>query len=95
MPRMGDPRFHKAVIFVCTHDENGAMGLVINQVSPRLEFKSLLEQLKITSDIEFNPAAFPDIPVMNGGPVEQVRGFFSIPAILRKKIPSRSMRIMA
>ena len=69
MPRMGDPRFHKAVIFVCTHDENGAMGLVINQVSPRLEFKSLLEQLKITSDIEFDPAAFPDIPVMNGGPV--------------------------
>lgn len=75
MPRMGDPRFHKAVIFVCTHDENGAMGLVINQVSPRLVFKGLLEQLKITSDIEFDPVAFPDIPVMNGGPVEQVRGF--------------------
>lgn len=75
MPQMEDSRFERAVIFVCNHDNNGAMGLVINQVLPHLEFKNLLEQLKITSDIKIDFTNFLDIPVMSGGPVEQARGF--------------------
>lgn len=71
MPAMGDPRFHRAVIFMCAHDENGAMGLVINHKLSGVEFGDLLEQLKIKSDIEVN---FP-ISVMSGGPVEGSRGF--------------------
>ncbi len=74
MPQMGDPRFHKSVIFMCAHDENGAMGLVINRAQPALEFDHLLGQLDITSDIEVKIET-PDIAVMCGGPVETARGF--------------------
>ena len=30
MPGMSDPRFEKSVIYVCAHNEEGAMGLVVN-----------------------------------------------------------------
>lgn len=70
MPQMGDPRFHKAVIFMCSHDANGAMGLVINHTLPGLELSELLTQLHI-EDAQPDD----DIPVMSGGPVETARGF--------------------
>lgn len=74
MPAMGDPRFHRAVIYLCAHDENGAMGLVINHLLPDVEFEDLLEQLGIESNIEVTLG--PDeVPVMAGGPVEAARGF--------------------
>lgn len=71
MPAMGDPRFHKAVIYMCAHDENGAMGLVINHALPGVDLSQLLEQLNITPDKERTS----DKPVMSGGPVETARGF--------------------
>jgi putative transcriptional regulator len=74
MPGMGDPRFHHAVIFMCAHDANGAMGLVINHTLPGMEFRDLLEQLKIASDIRVDINAL-RIPVLSGGPVEGARGF--------------------
>lgn len=74
MPGLGDPRFYRAVIFMCAHDEKGAMGLVINHTLPGIEFRSLLEQLKISSDIKVDLAGL-DVPVMCGGPVEAARGF--------------------
>ncbi len=70
-PQMGDPRFEKAVIFVCAHDENGAMGLVLNQLMPDFGFTNLLEQL----GIETNKEQAIKVPVMLGGPVETARGF--------------------
>lgn len=70
MPQMGDPRFHKAVIFMCAHDASGAMGLVINHTLPGLELSELLSQLQIGK-----PAHGDDVPVMSGGPVETARGF--------------------
>ncbi|MFP4098767.1 MAG: YqgE/AlgH family protein [Alphaproteobacteria bacterium] len=74
MPSLGDPRFQRAVIFICAHDAGGAMGLVINHVMPGVDFKELVKQLKIQSDIKVN---FKDLslPVMYGGPVESARGF--------------------
>jgi putative transcriptional regulator len=74
MPTMSDPRFFKSVIFICTHDENGAMGLMINNPVPGLNFKDLLKQL----NVEFAPTMekkLGDIKVMGGGPVETARGF--------------------
>lgn len=71
MPAMGDPRFHKAVIYVCAHDANGAMGLVINHTLPGVDFSQLLEQLNIAPDGKSAPIT----PVMSGGPVETARGF--------------------
>ena len=69
MPGIGDPRFEHAVIALCAHDENGALGIGIGHVVPRLGLHGLLAQL----DIE--PGLAPDAPVHVGGPVEPQRGF--------------------
>lgn len=74
MPQMADTRFEKAVILLCAHDENGAMGLVINNTVSDIKFDALLDQLGITSDIEVNLRGA-DIQVMSGGPVDGSRGF--------------------
>ena len=47
MPSMTDPRFHKAVIYLCAHSEDGAMGIVLNQRADHITFRTLLEQLDI------------------------------------------------
>ena len=70
MPGMGDPRFTHSVVFIGTHSEDGAMGLIINKPNPKLELKTILGHLDISS----GPST-PNIPVHFGGPVEQSRGF--------------------
>lgn len=70
MPGMGDPRFEQALIYVCAHSEEGAMGLIVNKPSVDVTMEGLLEQLSITPG-----------PVQGGrkvhfgGPVEMGRGF--------------------
>ena len=67
---MTDPRFEKSVIYMCAHNSDGAMGLVINRAIDSLTFPELLQQLEI------DPAAGNDpVRVLFGGPVEQARGF--------------------
>lgn len=70
MPGMGDPRFERAVIFICAHNDDGAMGLVINQPVEDLDYAELLEQLKIEIDGEVS-----EVTIHEGGPVETGRGF--------------------
>lgn len=74
MPSMSDPRFEKSVIYVCAHDENGAMGIVINNKLADLEFGNLLKDLEIESNITL-PPDYAQLPVLSGGPVEAARGF--------------------
>ena len=69
MPGMADPRFERAVIALCVHDENGAVGIGIGHRRVGLSFRGLLAQLGI------DPGAAPDAPVHHGGPVEPGRGF--------------------
>lgn len=71
MPGMPDPRFAKAVIFMCAHNDEGAMGLVINRPMAEFTFPELLEQL----GIEGNAKEETPIAIQSGGPVEQGRGF--------------------
>jgi putative transcriptional regulator len=70
MPSMGDARFEKSVIFVCSHSDNGAMGLIVNKPAEDLKFKDLLKQLEIEA-----PASARSIRIHVGGPVEFGRGF--------------------
>lgn len=70
MPGMGDPRFEHAVILVCAHSDDGAMGLIINKPVPDLSFDSLIDQLAIPKG-----DAGREIRVHQGGPVERSRGF--------------------
>jgi putative transcriptional regulator len=69
MPGIGDPRFEKAVIAMCVHDENGALGIGLGRVVPRIGFHELLRQLEI------DPGVAPDVPIHLGGPVDPQRGF--------------------
>jgi putative transcriptional regulator len=70
MPGMQDPRFAKSVIYLCAHNDEGAMGLVVNKVLDQLRFPDLLEQLEIE-----NTGKVDQIRVHFGGPVETTRGF--------------------
>lgn len=70
MPAMQDPRFERAVILICAHSADGAMGLIVNKPVPDLSFADLLTQLQIAHGPEGR-----DIRVHFGGPVERGRGF--------------------
>ena len=69
MPGMADPRFERAVIAMCVHDENGAIGVGIGHKRAGISFRGLLKQLEI------DPGEAPDCAVHHGGPVEPGRGF--------------------
>jgi putative transcriptional regulator len=69
MPGMSDPRFERAVIAMCIHDENGAIGIGIGHKRAGISFRDLLRQLDI------DPGQAPDCAVHHGGPVEPGRGF--------------------
>jgi len=70
MPGMGDPRFEHSVVYICSHGEEGAMGLIVNKPSD-LRAKTLLGQLNIPCEV---PAVGERL-VHFGGPVEMSRGF--------------------
>ena len=69
MPGIGDPRFERSVIAMCMHDEDGALGIGLGRVIPRLGFHDLLKQLGI------EPGVAPNAAIHVGGPVEPQRGF--------------------
>ncbi len=70
MPQMQDHRFVRSVIFLCAHNEEGAMGLVVNKIIDHVTLPELLDKLGI-------PAAglIGLSRVHAGGPVEEGRGF--------------------
>jgi putative transcriptional regulator len=77
MPAMVDPRFARAVIYMCAHSPEGAMGIVVNQRAPNISFPKLLEQLDIGVSAPEGAINLPvdKMPVHFGGPVETGRGF--------------------
>ncbi|MGE0251282.1 MAG: YqgE/AlgH family protein [Dongiaceae bacterium] len=70
MPNMGDPRFERSVIFLCVHNSEGAMGLILNRINTAMDFGELMQQLNIETSTDTR-----SIPVHFGGPVEMGRGF--------------------
>ncbi len=69
MPQMRDPRFVNAVVLMCSHSDDGAMGLIINKPIEDPSFDELAGQLGIETPCTRA------IPVLFGGPVEPGRGF--------------------
>jgi putative transcriptional regulator len=70
MPQMEDHRFVRSVIYLCAHNEEGAMGLVINKLIESLTMPELLKQLGISAE-GMNGGS----RIHFGGPVEAGRGF--------------------
>jgi putative transcriptional regulator len=70
MPGMQDPRFAHAIVYICAHGAEGAMGLVINKALERMTLSDLLKQLGI------NPTSVdPNAKIHFGGPVDTGLGF--------------------
>src|SRR5690242_14244303 len=77
MPAMTDERFTRAVIYVCAHSTEGAMGIIVNQAAQNIKFPDLLVQLEVIPAAERIqlPDKAEDVKVLKGGPVETGRGF--------------------
>lgn len=69
-PLVSAPAFSRSVIMMFTHDEEGAMGIIINHIIENIGYKDLFEQLSIDSN-----ESVEHLPVHYGGPVEINRGF--------------------
>ena len=69
-PQIDDGRFARAVIVMCQHDEQCAMGVVINHRAARMNLGKLYKTLDIGA-----PRFCADQPIHIGGPVESNRGF--------------------
>ena len=89
MPSLQDPFFKRSVVYICEHNEEGAMGLIINKPMENLTVEGILKKLKITSG-ERDPAIRLDKPVFSGGPLAEDRGFILHSA---QRIFSSSIRI--
>lgn len=70
MPHMKDPRLERAVIYICGHDTNGAMGIVVNKYLGDLTLGGLLEYLNLPRE-----SVKRDLPIHFGGPIDSGRGF--------------------
>ena len=77
MPGMMDQRFDRAVIYLCAHSDDGAMGIIVNKPAEDIVFPELLQQLEIIPEkpsISL-PSQAGNMKVLRGGPVETSRGF--------------------
>lgn len=70
MPNLQDPNFQQSVTYICEHDENGAMGLMLTHSTNYL-LEDLLQQLKIPCQL----SGIGQRKIMFGGPVELQSGF--------------------
>jgi putative transcriptional regulator len=70
LPALADPQFARSVTLVCQHDEEGAMGVVVNRAS-EYTLGDVFQQMGIDSDDESLRSQI----VLSGGPVHPERGF--------------------
>ncbi|MFU8788495.1 MAG: YqgE/AlgH family protein [Methylobacter sp.] len=70
MPNLADPNFFHTVAYLCQHNKDGALGIVINR-STDMKLGEIFKQM----DISVTSTAAAEAPVFAGGPVQQERGF--------------------
>ncbi|AIW19967.1 YqgE/AlgH family protein [Vibrio coralliilyticus] len=74
MPGMKDPYFQRSVIYVCEHNDDGAMGLMINAPID-ITVGKMLKQVDVEATQPQLRVGSLEKPVLNGGPVSGDRGF--------------------
>lgn len=70
MPNMADPNFAKSLTYICEHNDQGALGVVVNRPMD-MTLSALLEQIKIP----LRDSRLAHVPIHYGGPVQVDRGF--------------------
>jgi putative transcriptional regulator len=74
MPSMLDPMFGGTVVYICEHNAEGALGVIINKATD-MTMDVLFERIELNLNIASSHAAIDKQPVMFGGPVQVERGF--------------------
>lgn len=69
-PKMEDDVFAESVVYLCSHDREGAMGFVVNKKLKDFSFSDLAVPLDIAP-----PRSLDNMFLYQGGPIEKVRGF--------------------
>lgn len=69
-PNMDDERFKHSIILICDHDEDHAIGIVLNKKIPDLSLHKLMNLIGLKSN-----DLTPEFPILNGGPCDTQRGF--------------------
>ena len=72
MPSMQDPVFGGTVVYVCEHNENGVLGVVINKPTD-MTMEVLFERIDL--EVTAGREQLTSKPIMFGGPVQDDRGF--------------------
>ena len=72
MPQLADPNFAHTVTYICEHNDQGAMGIIVNRPL-ELNLGDILDQLQIDADTD--DGNLRQQPVVFGGPVHQEYGF--------------------
>jgi putative transcriptional regulator len=77
MPTLREGPFARALVYLCAHREDGAMGIIVNQSAEAINFPELLVQLEVVKADEsiVLPPRAAEMRVLRGGPVEKGRGF--------------------
>jgi len=70
MPTLEDPYFSNALVYICEHNENGALGIIVNRPID-MNLAGLFEKIEIKLEAD----QLADLPVYFGGPVQLDRGF--------------------
>lgn len=70
MPSLVDPNFSQTVTLICEHNAQGALGIIINRPM-RMRLADVFNQLELSTENK----ALNDQALLQGGPVQQDRGF--------------------
>ncbi len=70
MPALEDPYFAHALVYICEHNENGALGIIVNRPID-MNLAGLFEKI----DLKFEAESLAKLPIYFGGPVQLDRGF--------------------
>jgi putative transcriptional regulator len=70
MPGIGDPRFERSVIIMCAHDDEHAMGIILNKPRDEITLSDVLGHLGLAPEPQVG-----DRLVLDGGPVRPDRGY--------------------
>jgi len=74
MPAMTDPNFAKTLTYICEHNDQGALGIIINRPID-MNLAGLFERVNIDLEDDRAVSNYSNMPVYYGGPVQTDRGF--------------------
>lgn len=74
MPAMADPNFSRTLTYICEHNDEGALGIIVNRPID-MNVAGLFERVNIPLEAEVAQTEIAELPVYFGGPVQTDRGF--------------------